>query len=367
MPSNPTSLTSPGPERAQALADLERLSLQWQRDDDIFTRLCRRMTTTLDLQELMAIFAEELASVVPFDRLSYQHTVEDQPVDIQIGQGGNHRCEYGLNLGGEHFGVLTLYRRLRFAKQEQTVIEQMLGTAINSIRNACRYDAMWRASLTDVVTGIPNKRAFEDALEREVSLGNRHGDLCGLILCDLDRFKSVNDRYGHMTGDRILRATALAIQGATRSTDTVYRIGGEEFGIILPHIGDRECILVADRIRNAITQIRLDSDSGPVSVTASAGFGIQARGESAAAWFKRADEALYRAKADGRDCTRQAEPAQNTDIAFIDARRRNDCPHIAHGSGAQELRTTYALFRPTACGDSSVCGPDASPPFLQPA
>ncbi|WP_203140847.1 GGDEF domain-containing protein [Marinobacter mangrovi] len=323
MPSNPTSLTNAGPERAQALADLERLSLQWQRDDDVFMRLCRRMTTTLELQELMAIFAEELASVVPFDRLTYQNTIDGQPVEIKIGQGGNHRCEYGLNLAGEHFGMLRIFRRMRFAEQEQTVIEQMLGTAIHSIRNACRYDAVRRASLTDVVTGIPNKRAFEDALNREASLGNRHGERCALILCDLDHFKSVNDRYGHLAGDQILRATALAIEDATRCTDTVYRIGGEEFGIILPHIGDKECALVADRIREAITRITLDSEGEPVRVTASAGFGIQSRGESADGWFKRTDEALYQAKSDGRDCTRQARPAQNTDITFIDSNRRN--------------------------------------------
>lgn len=322
MPSNPTSLTASNRQREQALADLESLSRQWQSDSDVFTRLCRRMTTTLELRELVDIFAQELGSVVAFDRMTYSHSIEGVPVDVAIGTGGNHRCEYGLNLAGEHFGTLILYRRLRFAEQEQTVIEQMLGSAIHSIRNACHYETVRRAALTDVVTGIPNKRAFDDALNREACIGNRHGERCALILADLDHFKRVNDTHGHLTGDQMLRATALAIQDATRNTDTVFRIGGEEFGIILPHIGETECQQVADRIRSAISAIGLESDGERVTVTTSAGFGIHVRGESAEAWFERTDDSLYQAKADGRNCTRAAVPGMVAEVASIESGRR---------------------------------------------
>ncbi|WP_111496369.1 GGDEF domain-containing protein [Marinobacter bohaiensis] len=312
MPPRPSSQTATSQRREQALADLERLSRQWQSDNDPFTRLGRRLSTTLELKKLIAIFAEELASVIPYDSLTYQHRLEDLPIEVAFGRGGNHKCEYRLNLEGQDYGLLRIFRRMRFAEQELTIIEQLLGSAIFAIRNACQFETVRRAALTDVVTGVPNKRAFEDALRRETCLAERHGTHCALILCDLDHFKRVNDTHGHQVGDQILRIAALAIQDATRRTDAVFRIGGEEFGILLPHVGDRECELVAERIRQTISDITLDAHNETVRVTASAGYGLQNSGETADSWFRRTDQALYRAKSEGRNCTRAAATATIT-------------------------------------------------------
>ncbi|BES71217.1 GGDEF domain-containing protein [Marinobacter nanhaiticus D15-8W] len=323
MPSTPSYLTSNSRQREQALADLERLSRAWQSDNgDVFARLCRRLLTSLELNQVIAIFAEELGTVVHFDRLTYGHSISDSPIDLAVGHGGNHRCEYRLNLAGENLGMLRIFRRMRFAEQELTVIEQMLGSAIHAIRNACHYETVRRAALTDVVTGIPNKRAFDDTLKREACLANRHGERCALILCDLDHFKKINDTYGHLTGDQVLRAAALAIQDATRSSDAVFRIGGEEFGILLPRIGEAECTLVADRIRAAISAISLELNDALVKVSASAGVSAHVQGESADAWFRRTDEALYRAKHDGRNCTRTARPGLPADVTSIESAKR---------------------------------------------
>ena len=322
MPSNPTQLTSQL-KREQALADLERISAQWQADSDVFTQVSRKMATTLDLRTLLAIFAEEMLPHVAFDRVVYNHTVEGMPIHISIGKGGNHRCEYRLNLEGACYGDLRIFRRHRFAEQELRFIEQLLSIAIHPIRNAIRFETVQRAALTDVVTGIPNKRAFEDALEREASLGNRHGDSCALILCDLDHFKSINDTFGHKTGDDILRAVALSLQDATRTSDLVYRIGGEEFAIILPRVNAKEAIVVVDRIRKTIETISIETASGKAKVTSSAGVAIRATGEPADPWFCRADKALYNAKNKGRNCTRQALPGLDSDVTPIRGGRRS--------------------------------------------
>lgn len=323
MPSTPSYLTSNAREREQALADLERLSLAWQSDNgDVFARLCRRLMTSLELNEIIAIFAEELGAVMHVDRLTYAHSIGGSPIELAVGHGGNHRCEYSLNLAGENLGMLRIFRRMRFAEQELTVIEQMLGSAIHAIRNACHFETVRRAALTDVVTGIPNKRAFDDTLEREACLANRHGERCALILCDLDHFKKINDTHGHLTGDQVLRAAALAIQDATRISDAVFRIGGEEFGILLPHVGETECTLVADRIRAKISAIGLELNGVLVGVSASAGVSAHVQGESADAWFRRTDEALYRAKHDGRNCTRAARPGLPADVTSIESAKR---------------------------------------------
>lgn len=321
MSSRPTSLNASERKREQALADLEQISREWQADSDVFTRLCRRMSTTLDLEVLLGIFAEELSELVHTDQFSYEHEIDGEPVSLAIGQGGRHRCEYSLNLAGSHYGQLTLHRRTRFADQEFTIIEQMLGVAIHSIRNACQFAKVQQAALTDVVTGIPNKRAFEEALQRESCLGNRHGDACAMILCDLDRFKRVNDTHGHRVGDQVLAAVADALKFAIRSSDSVYRVGGEEFAILLPRVGNNETLRVADRIRETIANIRIQNGDQVVRVTASAGRASHGTSEASGDWFTRADKALYRAKFDGRNCTRVAPDPRSPVVTSIESGR----------------------------------------------
>jgi diguanylate cyclase (GGDEF)-like protein len=321
MPSRPTSLNASERKREQALSDLARISHEWQNDSDVFTRLLRRMSTSLELKTLIDIFAEELSELVPSDRFSYDHDIGGQPVCLTMGQGGRHRCQYRLHLAGSDYGQLTLYRRTRFADQELAIIEQMLAVAINPIRNACQFTMVQQAALTDVVTGLPNKRAFEAAVQKEACLGNRHGDVCAMILCDLDRFKQVNDVYGHRTGDEVLAAVAGALRFAIRSSDSVFRVGGEEFAILLPRLGPRETVCVADRIRETIASIRIDKGGKQVRVTASAGIAAIGTSETSDDWFRRADKALYRAKSEGRNCTRVAPGYESPTVTPIETGR----------------------------------------------
>ena len=107
-----------------------------------------------------------------------------------------------------------------------------------------------------------------------------------------------------MVGDHILARTAEKLEQALRNSDTVYRFGGEEFAILLPHTNEQEARDVADRIRAAIESIRVDGGETPLTVTASCGVAMHLTDEQPEQWLARADEALYRAKAAGRNCTR---------------------------------------------------------------
>lgn len=248
--------------------------------------------------------AEEMRGTIPFDALNYRHQIAHRDFVFATGIGGPHRCEYRLTLEGICYGTLTLNRRQRFSDEELQGIEMFISAAICPLRNACQFIAIEQAALTDALTAIPNKRALDEHLQRASSLSARHGEEYSLILCDLDHFKAVNDQHGHVVGDHVLQRTAEVIANALRNSDSVYWFGGEEFAILLPHTGEQEARDVADRVRKAIAQLTVDCGGTELSVTISCGVARHLPEEGASQWLARADEALYRAKDQGRNCTR---------------------------------------------------------------
>lgn len=287
------------------LAALRQASQDWNNSSDVLTRLTRRLSTTLSLETQLGILADELGDIVPFDSLQYRNRIARQDFVFATGLGGQHRCEYRLSLEGVSYGLLTLFRRRKFSDQELEGIETILGAAICPLRNACQYMTIEQASLTDALTGIPNKRSLDEALLRASQLSDRHHENYSLILCDLDHFKSVNDNHGHVVGDHLLRLAAECLERSLRTSDSVYRFGGEEFAVLLPHTGEKDARDVAERIRKAITKIVVDCGGGTeLSVTTSCGVAMHLEGEAPEQWLARADDALYHAKRQGRNCTR---------------------------------------------------------------
>lgn len=288
------------------LQRLRQARARWAGDNDPVARLQRRLGTTLQLEQLLAIFAEELAGLVPYGQLTYRHRIGSEQLVFTTGLGGAHRCDYQLNLEGNHYGALSITRRKRFAEAELEAIEFLLGLLIMPLRNACQFTEVQHAALTDGLTGVPNKRALDEALQRDCSLGDRHGDSCTLILVDLDHFKNINDTWGHVIGDHILQASALALRGAVREGDSIFRFGGEEFAVLLPRTDFEQAREVAERIRRAMAGLRVPCGKDTVRVTTSAGVATRRQGERPNEWVARADDALYRAKAAGRNCVRLA-------------------------------------------------------------
>ncbi|MGC8120526.1 GGDEF domain-containing protein [Marinobacter sp. VGCF2001] len=300
------NLTSiqPNTSRHARLAELKQSFQDWNNTSDVMPQMARRLSTTLSLETQLAILAEEMAAIVPFDALNYRHRIARQDFVFSTGMGGPHRCEYRLSLEGHQYGTLALHRRQRFTEEELTGVEMMLSGVICHIRNACRFIAIEQAALTDSLTGIGNKRALDEDLHRASALAERHGAAWSLILCDLDHFKMVNDTHGHVVGDHILARTAEKLEQALRNSDSVYRFGGEEFAVLLPHTNEHEARDVADRLRAAIESIRVDGGETPLTVTASCGVAVRLSDEQPEQWLARSDEALYRAKSAGRNCTR---------------------------------------------------------------
>ncbi|MBU1192972.1 MAG: GGDEF domain-containing protein [Gammaproteobacteria bacterium] len=173
-------------------------------------------------------------------------------------------------------------------------------------------------SLTDELTGLPNRRAFLRRLEDEVARVQRYGFPLTLALMDLDKFKEINDKYGHAGGDEVLRVYSKNILSIFRHHDLVARYGGEEFAVLLPNTESEGALRALTKVKNRCAETRWQSNGSVVSVpTFSAGLALYKPGETSTAFVERVDKALYRAKRLGRnrvemDITYQTEGESRT-------------------------------------------------------
>jgi len=158
-----------------------------------------------------------------------------------------------------------------------------------------------KASRTDMLTGLPNRRAFYDRAARELERARRYGRPVSLIMLDIDRFKVVNDTHGHAAGDEVLRHLADILRRDKRGNDLVGRLGGEEFGLLLPEASQDEALSLAERIRAAIAAGPAAHDGATIAYSASFGVARQKPGDSLESIMQRADQALYAAKEAGRN------------------------------------------------------------------
>ena len=158
-----------------------------------------------------------------------------------------------------------------------------------------------RLAMIDALTGIPNRAAYDDRIEQEFRRWKRFGRTISILAWDIDRFKGINDSYGHKAGDRVLRVFGQQLAKHVRETDFVARYGGEEFVMLLVGSSPAEAHTVADKIRIEISQLGFHFHDKPVTVTASCGITNFIAEDTADAAFDRADRALYQAKEAGRN------------------------------------------------------------------
>ena len=221
------------------------------------------------------------------------------------------RSEYGLShtlatplVADRRFlGALLLARRGREAWSDGD--RRLLAWAANEVATAFArtyaLEAAERGAKIDVLTRLPNRRYFDEALAIE-SPRRRANDSIGILMIDIDHFKLINDRFGHGTGDQVLRGVASAITGAVRDEDTPARYGGEEFAVLLRRTDEEQAVEVAERIRRAVVKLHPASLGITEPVTVSVGVAVAGPdGVPVSKLVERADGALYKAKRQGRD------------------------------------------------------------------
>jgi diguanylate cyclase (GGDEF)-like protein len=215
-----------------------------------------------------------------------------------------------LEQSGQNLGLLCITRRSPgpFAKSNRQLLAWSGETLAHTLQRVRSYIAIERQAKQDGLTQLANRRTFDDHIQRELDQ-LRNGTLleCSLLLLDLDRFKSINDRYGHLAGDEVLREAARVMRdqvACIRASDRALlaRYGGEEMAILLPGVGINGALRVAENIRAAIEAHAITFNGTPIPVTISAGVAtapLHAR--SAQQLISAADAALYQAKSDGRN------------------------------------------------------------------
>jgi diguanylate cyclase (GGDEF)-like protein len=174
--------------------------------------------------------------------------------------------------------------------------------AVNALEAAWELAESSRRSRTDALTGLWNRRHFDEQLERVVAETDRFGRSCALVICDIDLFKKVNDSFGHDAGDEVLKRVAEVLRDGIRTVDICARLGGEELALILPQTAHDGAVELAERLRQRLEAATVSHGGFTIRVTVSMGVAIYDAGSSGkGTLFKRADENLYAAKHQGRN------------------------------------------------------------------
>ncbi len=210
-------------------------------------------------------------------------------------------------------GVVSVARRGRaFGDTERDLFHYLAAQAAVSIENVGLHETVERQAVTDDLTGLSNRRRFEEVVGSEVERAKRFGQPLGLVLLDLDDFKTVNDTFGHQQGDVVLREVARVLRETSREIDEPARYGGEELAVVLPGTDLAGAYNFAERVRAGIGALELpllDGD-GTLKLTASCGVAtLPSSAADLAELVAAADEALYRAKRAGKNRTMRAEPS----------------------------------------------------------
>lgn len=267
-------------------------------------QLHQALQTTLDPTRLIELFSREVQSLVPHDGVAYH--CESLGLSCQLGRMSRHSCAYNLNIGDEPLGEILFRRRRPFLEGETAELENALCHLLYPLRNALLYQDALQLSQKDPLTGVCNRAAWDEALGREMCHALRQGSDLSLLVLDLDHFKSINDRYGHIIGDCVLKQVAETIRSCMRNNDQLFRYGGEEFVVLMRDTKDRGACLLAERIRRRIAATPCHCAGADIAVTISAGVSTFHERDTAAEFFGRADQALYLAKEAGRDQVRCA-------------------------------------------------------------
>ena len=228
------------------------------------------------------------------------------PADVRgsaLAAGFQSLGAWALVHGGRAIGIVNCYFDVprRWSEAEQEVFHAFCGHAAIALENARLHEDQVLLAMTDSLTGLPNRRALQQTLDRELARASRKREAVSMLLVDVDHFKQINDSYGHSTGDAALQALAGVLHGCCRSMDLATRYGGDEFVVILPETTKAHAHRTARRIQDQVARLRI-RDAAGVRLRISVGIACTTEaGTTEAGLLRTADAALYKVKRAGGD------------------------------------------------------------------
>ena len=230
--------------------------------------------------------------------------LKDVPVIMVTGDESRETLYEALSSGATDF-LRKPVDRIELVARTRNMLELRRRQLALSKAN----EELFRLATTDPLTGLSNRRAFLEALQQEFERYQRYKRPFSVMVIDADRFKAINDTYGHDAGDRVLRALAQALSQDVRRADRVGRLGGEEFAVVLPEMPVSHALIAAQRLLAMVRGTKIDVEGAEIACTISIGVTeCRQDDDSVGAILKRADLAVYRAKELGRDRVEVASP-----------------------------------------------------------
>jgi diguanylate cyclase len=200
----------------------------------------------------------------------------------------------------EHAASEELHR-LETEKQLNELTQKITTLDAESKELKSKLTAAYNKATHDTLTNLPNRLAYEETMNTEMARWQRYRTPLTLAIWDIDFFKVINDTHGHKAGDKTLIIIAQLLSQQCRKTDFVARLGGEEFIMLLPDTTEQSALILTDKIRLVIEATGFTAGSNKLSITISCGLSEFRSGDNASSVFERADQALYQAKANGRN------------------------------------------------------------------
>jgi diguanylate cyclase (GGDEF)-like protein len=290
----------------QLQARLTELEAERTRVRDATMRFGEALAATHDPDELLRVIVE---TAVEATGAAGGYLEGSDGFDLAAGDpdAQGERLRFPITAGRENFGTLVLIGE-RFGNDHSETANWLVGHAAIALANARKHRTVEKQALVDPLTGLPNRRVAEGALETELSRAGRFEEPLAMIMSDLDDFKRINDRWGHPFGDVVLREFAAALAESIRDIDLAGRWGGEEFAVVLPGTDLEGGAALAERIRANLRARPLVAPGGEhVDVTASFGVAAYPAARTKDELVGAADSALYDAKRGGKDRVARAE------------------------------------------------------------
>lgn len=268
-----------------------------------------------NLREAVHAFARCLTTTVGEDRAA------DERVGAQLGKlVGAFQSNDSEAIRSEAEGIVAVVQEVMAKRSESQ--KRMLGELsqkINELRDELQ-EVREKAAL-DPLTQLFNRASLDAHLERVADLAFLLSSSPCILMIDVDHFKKINDSYGHPAGDEVLRRVADGlVRNFLRREDFVARYGGEEFVVVIPDSSLHNAELRAERVRQSLSELEIDSGKGKIQITVSIGLASLSSGDAGVSWLARADSALYEAKGSGRNCVRVARETGSAVVSIVPPR-----------------------------------------------